>query len=1130
MAKRSLHATIEVVLARSRSQVAMTIFNGREFPVLFSCCFAVFIGGEVARSQVVPDSSLDTESAIVSPTTSGVQIDGGAVRGHNLFHSFETFSVPTGTEAFFNNSLEVQNIFSRITGNSISTIDGLLSANGTANLFLLNPNGIIFGPNAQLNIGGSFLASSANSIQFADGIEFGIPVGAVREPPLLSVNVPIGLQFGENPGAIAASGTGLLLPDFLGNFDDRPLAETISMAIEFQRNLGLDPTGLRVANGQTLALVGSGLDIRGGLFKAASGRIELGSVAAGETVEIANTNSGWQLSYETVEQFGDIEISDRSLLLTSGESGGTIQIQGETIDISGRSSLLGTTLGSENSAGIFIGGDRLTLRENAGLTAGTLSQTGGNAGDIRIVVGAIEMSSGSGLDSSTFGIGNAGTVTIEATESAMFVGMDTDRLPTAVSTSVLSNARGNAGDVIVRANTVEVRDGALLFSSTAGDGNAGTVTVEATETAIVSGTTPLGRPSSIFSNVGPIGRGDAGDVRIIANTVEVSNGAVLDSSIFGEGNGGTVTVEAAESVIFSGVNPLGFNATFPVRLLQILGFDPDDIIQANVLLSRSSGALSQVNFDGRGNAGDITIVAPIVEVRDGAQLSSGTAGEGNAGTVIVEARDRAIFAGMAANGDRSGAFSTVDVFAIGNGGDVEVRAGTVSVSGGAVLNSSTFGTGNAGAVRVDASEIARFDGSVVGSFPSGAFSSSVLFGRGDAGNVEVRAGTVVVTNGAQLNSSTLARGNAGTVTVEADDRAIFAGTSSDGFPSGAFTVVSGDGVGNAGNIIVRSPSVDVINGGELSSSTFGNGDAGTVTIDAGEVTIDGSEIGSVANGSAIGNAGSIAIVADGIFLNNEAQILTSTEVTAVDSTAGNVVLNADAIELDDRSAIAADTTGLGGNIEFNSGTVLLRDNSNIRTNATGEFPGGDIAIDTDTLVALDNSDITANSANAAGGNVIIEARGIFGTEFRPFLTPESDITATGATQELQGTVQINTPDIDATSGLIDLPTTPVDVASLIDRDPCLQGQNSQFIITGRGGLPPTPFDVLGGNAGTAIDWVDAYGLTHTNVSPSPPPPISPSLPREARSWHMDDRGKIVLIAEEGDRLSFGQLDLCHLRP
>ncbi len=166
-------------------------------------------------------------------------LKGGAIRGNNLFHSFLEFNVEQGRSAYFlSPNSNIQNIVVRVTGSNLSKILGTLgtfqmsdgkSTFSNANLFLINPNGIIFGPKAAVSLGGSFVASTASSIKFTDGTLFS--ASAPKTTPLLTVSVPLGLQFGRTPGDIIVQG------------------------------------GLAVQPGKTLALVGGNVTLNGGIAK-----------------------------------------------------------------------------------------------------------------------------------------------------------------------------------------------------------------------------------------------------------------------------------------------------------------------------------------------------------------------------------------------------------------------------------------------------------------------------------------------------------------------------------------------------------------------------------------------------------------------------------------------------------------------------------------------------------------------------------------------------------------------------------------------------------------------------------------------------------------------------------------------
>ncbi|BAZ44428.1 hypothetical protein NIES4102_14370 [Chondrocystis sp. NIES-4102] len=218
-----------------------------------------------SNAQVTTDGTVNTQ---VTQNGNVAEITGGETQGNNLFHSFQDFSINTGNEATFNNADNITNIFSRVTGGNISNIDGLIRTNGTANLFLINPAGIIFGENASLDIGGSFYASSASSILFNEG-EFNAT--DINTPPTLTINAPIGLGFRSAPGDI------------------------------INRSVVNNRRGLEVSPGNNIALLGGDVKLAGGSINAPGGLIELGGLS----------NSG-QININTVGGFEFPEAIDRS--------------------------------------------------------------------------------------------------------------------------------------------------------------------------------------------------------------------------------------------------------------------------------------------------------------------------------------------------------------------------------------------------------------------------------------------------------------------------------------------------------------------------------------------------------------------------------------------------------------------------------------------------------------------------------------------------------------------------------------------------------------------------------------------------------------------------------------------------
>ncbi|WP_375501407.1 filamentous hemagglutinin N-terminal domain-containing protein [uncultured Nostoc sp.] len=574
-----------------------------------------------ALAQIKEDGTLGTNSSMVTPKLingqNTDQIDGGATRGTNLFHSFEQFSVLTGNTAYFNNAANINNIITRITGKSISNIDGTLRANGTANLFLINPNGIIFGPNASLNIGGSFVASTASSLNFADGTKF-----SATDPqttPLLTVSVPVGLQFGATPGTIR----------------NQSQASPGGAINDSKAPVDLQPVGLQVQPGKTLALVGGDLVLEGGNLTAKGGRIELGSVALNSLVNMKQIDQGWGLGYESVKNFQDIQLTSRdkipSYVNVSGEGGNNILVQGRRVLITGSSQILANSLSKQLAANLTVTASDTVELIGPGNPLRVGTDRKGGAGNLTINTSKLIVSNGAEVFLDTSTSDSVGQLTVNASDSVELIGgfsfppssffPDGGFIPSKLSSATYDV--GNAGNITINTPRLGIQkgaqvstqsDGQLLFAENQfkpATGQGGKLTVNASESIELTGTSPDGTKSSNLST-STRGSGSAGNLDITTGELTVRDGAAINVSsetrkdvdyqggVPNLGKAGELTITTPSILLDNGTltsnsdSGQGGNITLEVQ---------------DMLMMRHESKIT-TNAEGNGDGGNITINAP----------------------------------------------------------------------------------------------------------------------------------------------------------------------------------------------------------------------------------------------------------------------------------------------------------------------------------------------------------------------------------------------------------------------------------------------------------------------------------------------------------------------------------------
>ncbi|MGA7937380.1 MAG: S-layer family protein, partial [Kovacikia sp.] len=471
-------------------------------------------------------------------------------------------------------------------------------------------------------------------------------------------------------------------------------------------------------------------------------------------------------------------------------------------------------------------------------------------------------------------------------------------------------------------------------------------------------------------------------------------------------------------------------------------------------------------------------------------------------------------------------------------GDVGINAEVLTLSTGAKVSTNTSGSGQAGNIFVKANQVQLNDAT-----------SQILAqtnSRGIAGNITLQpfnenSLAVLFRDGAQISASTSSIGQGGSILVTAPrsvvlsgNGSISAGSSSEGaggsiqlatrdlsLQNGVNVSASTSGSGKAGDIAINAETLTLSNSAKVSTNTSSSGQAGNLTVNVqDQLTLRGNGTGLFASTTpgSTGNGGNITIDPRLVRIEDGATIAVNSDGSG---TGGNIFLQAGRLELRNRGSITAETASAqGGNITLKvSDLVLLRRNSLISATAGTDQAGGNggnVTITTPYVFAIlaENSDIRANAFRGDGGKITINANQIFGLLPRLQDTPFSDITASSQFG-FNGSIILNTLNLDPLRGLQELTLTPIDPSRLVVQG-CNSGRKvaegqSRFVILGRGGLSASPDDWFGGPPVLAD-----LGSPPTPAPRSTPAPVSVSTAKpeaivEAQGWVKAADGSVYLV-------------------
>jgi filamentous hemagglutinin family protein len=983
-----------------------------------------------ASGQVKTDGSLGARQTPPGPHFA-IPASLGQTRGANLFHSFEQFDIPTGGSATFSGPASVHNVLARVTGGQPSQIDGRLACDiDGANLYLINPAGLVFGANATLDLRGSFVATTADVLHLKDGGKF---------------------RADTAPGSVLTSA-----PPSAFGFLARPGPPP---------QITFNGGAVSVPNTKVISLVAGSLDIKAQEFYAVDGRLNLIAAAPGATVTFDPASPDGDVTVDRTTGRGPIAVMQGSLADVSGDRGGRITVNGGAVDINEGSTLQTTTLGDGPGRGIDV--DAQSLRVTGGGFIGADSAGPGAGGPVSVRSASLleidDAASGffTGITTHALSTGRGGDLTITAGNF---------RITANGSLICSSTDAGPAGTLTVSAASLRINNGGGISGNAQGAGRAADVRVNITGDLTIDGgfanVTTISSESLDFGSEA----GAAGNIDISARTLNIFNAGTIDTSTLGKGRGGRLTVNVARALtIDGGDSPQltgilsdsvssdggpGGDISVAARAIRIanggqistttngvgnagalsVSARRDFTIDGGGSAARATGIFSQTNDLGRG--GDLTINAGALTMIGGGQIDDSTFAAGDAGRITLNVPG-------ALRLDLSGIFSNSAIAGGGGkGGGIAIHAGSVELLNFGQIDAGTFGNGPAGELVLTADTVRIAAGGLI---------RTRTLGAGPAGPLTVNAGTLDVSGGGAIDASTSGAGAAGELTLTA--------TSINVGKRGLIRArTTGDGAGGRLTVNARN-TLTIDAGGIFSDSTATTPDAGAggdVSVDAADLLVRGP--GTISAASAAAPAGTVTLSGRTVNIVDGGSVTVRSER----GPAGDIVVHAsesfslldqrpgiptaiDALKLDvppNSSITARAVHGDGGNITLLTPGRVTVVNSLITARAAGV--GAAITIDPPVVILRDSVIDGKAGTSARDVRVTIDRTALVFNTNSPILSTNRAIP----------------PPVDISGSLVAFNATladdPLTLAEQCPRHLDRSANISSFLILGRGGTPEEP--------------------------------------------------------------------------